>query len=239
MRQANKKKGKDKVAATIMLCFCLIALTSIFTIKASIDKVSKSAGELPVTQETPTAQPEEKDATEKADTSPDSSFNASSDEDAAPSSTHIPTVDSEENETTDTDYLSPMSMENASIVKEYSMNMVIYNKTLDQYMTHPGIDIEGPAKSGVNAIADGTITDIYQDDAYGITIEITHGNGIVSKYSNLETDSQVEKGDVVTRGQQISTIGQTALYESMDKCHLHFEMYQNGKLCNPADFIDF
>ena len=48
MRQIDKmdkKKKKDKVAALLMLCFCLIALTSVFTIKASIDKVAESAGE--------------------------------------------------------------------------------------------------------------------------------------------------------------------------------------------------
>ena len=50
MRQVEKKKGKDKVAAALVLCFCLIALTSIFTIKASIDKISESAGDVPVTK---------------------------------------------------------------------------------------------------------------------------------------------------------------------------------------------
>ena len=57
--------------------------------------------------------------------------------------------------------------------KDYSMDMVVYNLTLDQYMTHPGIDLEAPSGSSVKAIADGTITDIYEDDAYGTTIEIS------------------------------------------------------------------
>lgn len=50
MRQIDKKKKKDKVAAVLMLCFCLIALTSIFTIKASINKISESAEDVPVTK---------------------------------------------------------------------------------------------------------------------------------------------------------------------------------------------
>ena len=37
MRQAQKKKDKDKVAIVLMLAFCVIALTSIFTIKSNID----------------------------------------------------------------------------------------------------------------------------------------------------------------------------------------------------------
>ena len=123
------------------------------------------------------------------------------------------------------------------LLMEYAMDMVIYNKTLDQYMTHPGIDLEGPSGSGVNAIADGTVTAVYEDDAYGTTIEISHADGLTSKYASLESAVLVEKGDTVTRGQQISTMGKTALYESMDAVHLHFEIYKDGKLCNPSDYL--
>jgi len=117
--------------------------------------------------------------------------------------------------------------------------MVIYNKTLDQYMTHPGIDLEAPSGSSVNAIADGTVTAVYEDDAYGTAIEITHADGLLSKYACLETSTLIEEGDAVTQGQQISTIGKSALYESLEPAHLHFEMYKDGQLCNPADYITF
>ena len=78
--------------------------------------------------------------------------------------------------------------------KEVPMDMVIYNTTLDQYMTHPGIDIEAPEGSGVLAAADGTITDIYTDDCYGITIEITHSDGYITRYCNLSTKNWPKKG---------------------------------------------
>lgn len=241
MRQVDKKKKKDRVAATIMLCFCLIALTSIFTIKASIDKISNSANNLPVAQEAPTKQTDAEEIPPAEDETTGSDTVASQEEDdtAEEASAEIPTVDSRETDSDASQYLCPMDMEIAEVAKSYSMDMVIYNMTLDQYMTHPGIDIEGPMKSGVKAIADGTVTDIYEDDAYGTTIVITHEGGIVSKYSNLETGKLIEKGDPVTKGQQISTIGQTALYESMDKCHLHFELYKDGELVNPTEYIPF
>ena len=35
MRQAQRKKEKDKIAIALMLAFCVIALTSIFTIKSN------------------------------------------------------------------------------------------------------------------------------------------------------------------------------------------------------------
>ena len=241
MRQIDKKKGKDRVAAMIMLCFCLIALTSIFTIKASMDKISRSAGDLPVVQETETHAVENSEATPSPDQENEEKETEIEVEDNAveDTATEIPTVDSEDSTPHTTAYLCPMDMEIATLAKDYSMDMVIYNSTLDQYMTHPGVDIEGPMNSGVKAIADGTVTEVYEDDAYGITIEITHEDGLISKYANLETSKLIEKGDTVSKGQHISNIGQSALYESMDKCHLHFELYQNGELIDPSTYIDF
>lgn len=228
MRQVEKKKGKDKAAAALMLCFCLIALTSIFTIKASIDKISESAGEVPVTKKTA--------ADEKKDQTP------AKEEAAAPSqeaSAKVPTVDSRREAPKTQAFISPLDMDTASISKHYSMDMVVYNLTLDQYMTHPGIDLTAPAGSGVKAVSDGTITDIYEDDAYGTTIEITHEGGLVSRYCNLSTDRLAEKGDTVKQGQVISNIGKTALYESMEKAHLHFEMVKDGKPVDPGNYISF
>ncbi len=228
MRQVEKKKGKDKVAAALMLCFCLIALTSIFTIKASIDKISESAGDVPVTKKT--AADEEKDQAPSKDAEADPSQEASA---------KVPTVDSRKEPPKTHAYVSPMDMDTASIAKKYSMDMVIYNLTLDQYMTHPGIDLAAPSGSGVKAVADGTITDIYEDDAYGTTIEISHGDGLISRYCNLSTDKLAEKGDTVKQGQVISNIGKTALYESMEKAHLHFEMVKDGKPVDPGKYISF
>ena len=244
MRHARRKKGKDRVAATIALCFCLIALTSIFTIQASIDKVNENAKNLAVDQKVPTEQTQTESDSFAASENKKSNENADAEEKTGaadlPVSTKLPVVDSAESDTTKAPtYLPPMSLATASIVKDYSMDMVIYNKTLDQYMTHPGMDIEAPSGSSVNAIADGTITAVYEDDAYGTTIEITHEQGLISKYACLESSSLVEQGDTVSQGQQIGTIGKTALYEAMEASHLHFEFYKDGNLCNPTDYVSF
>ena len=229
MRQVERKKGKDKVAAVLMLCFCLIALTSIFTIKASITKISNSANDVPVTKKTTTDQDKDADDQKKGQES-DKSEEASA---------SVPIVDSNKQSSKSNSFKLPIDADKGKVSKKYSMDMVIYNSTLDQYMTHPGMDIEAPQGTSVKAIANGTITDIYTDDAYGITIEITHSNGYISKYSNLSTDKLAEKGDTVKQGQVISNVGQTALYESMEPTHLHFELMKNGDLCNPAKFIKY
>ena len=229
MRQAEKKKGKDKVAAVLMLCFCLIALVSIFTIKSSIDKIAKSAGDVPTATETPT----KPQLDEQTDSPTEEALDEN--ENSEETASNIPTVEKQTKKKTS--FASPIDMSTAKISKEYSMDMVIYNLTLDQYMTHPGLDFEAPQGSGVKAVADGTITEVYTDDAYGITIEITHQGGYISRYCNLATDKLCEKGDTVKKGQVISNIGKSALYESMDKAHLHFELLKNGKVCDPTKVI--
>ncbi len=240
MRHAKQKKSKNRVSATILLCFCLIALTSIFTIQASIDKVNKSAGKLPASQKIAAENAPESEENKVNNTKAGSIDKSKTQESAdLPVSQNISVVDSVKDEEVTPDYLPPINLHTASVTKNYSMDMVIYNKTLDQYMTHPGIDLEAPAGSGVNAIADGIVTDLYEDDAYGTSIEISHNNGLISKYKSLESSAYVEKGDTVSQGQQIGTIGKTALYESMESAHLHFELEKDRKACNPADYISF
>ena len=50
MRQAQKKREKDKVQVALILAFCVIALTSIFTIKSNIDKINDSNTNVPVSE---------------------------------------------------------------------------------------------------------------------------------------------------------------------------------------------
>jgi len=233
MRQAQKKKDKDKVAIVLMLCFCVIALTSIFTVKANIDKINENATDLPVSEETKT-QENHKDKESASKSEPSSNTDVSQE-----TSSKVPTVDSLEKNTPTGDFTRPIEHESAVVTNPYSMDKLIYSLTLDQYMTHCGIDIEAPEDSQVLAIGDGTVTSIYEDDRFGTSIEITHPGKIVSIYSSLSTAEMVEIGDVVTQGQIIGGVGSTALSESLEPSHLHFEMIKDGAYVNPADYINF
>ena len=59
-------------------------------------------------------------------------------------------------------------------------------------MTHCGIaDIEASADSQVVAVAEGTVTAIYNDDRYGLSVEITHPGHVITIYSNLADSSEL------------------------------------------------
>ena len=224
MRQAQKKKEKDKVAIVLMLAFCIIALTSIFTVKANIDKVNKTK-DVPVSENAGTEEPSDS-GSQKSDP-------------ASQVSGKVPTVDSLDSEPAVSAFQFPVKHENAQVTNPYSMDKLIYSVTLDQYMTHCGVDIESPEDAQVVAVADGTVTAVYEDDRYGTSIEITHPGDIVSVYSNLSTAEMVETGDVVSGGQIIGGVGSTGLFESLEPAHLHFEMLKGGAYVNPGDFIKF
>lgn len=228
MRQAQKKKDKDKVAIVLVLSFCVIALTSIFTLKSNIDKINDTENEsgVPVSEGAQVQQGQDDQNAE-----PEMSAEASSD---------IPTVDSRQPSAAPGEYLNPVNSQDAKVTNPYSMDTLIYSVTLDQYMTHCGIDIEAPADSQVVAVAEGTVTAIYNDDRYGLSVEITHPGHVITIYSNLADSSElVEVGDVVTAGEIIGGVGSTGLFESLEPAHLHFEMLIDGAYVDPADHITF
>ncbi|WP_324822309.1 M23 family metallopeptidase [Sinanaerobacter sp. ZZT-01] len=155
----------------------------------------------------------------------------------------VPTVDSrdagkpsesESNSGKKSAFISPVS---GTIVKDFAMDVPIYSKTLDEFTVHAGIDIEAPLDTQVCAAAAGTVTKVYTDDRLGITIQITHEDGLISQYSNLSTNKMIEEGDVVKQGDVISGVGNTALFESLDAPHLHFEIQKNGEAQNPTSYI--
>ena len=47
----------------------------------------------------------------------------------------------------------------------------------------------------------------------------------------------VHVGKKVEKGQVVSGVGNTALFEIKDNPHLHFELIKDGKIVNPVEYI--
>lgn len=124
------------------------------------------------------------------------------------------------------------------IQKMYSPEKVIYSKTLRQWKTHDGIDISANVGRDVLSIERGVVNDIYWDNFYGQTIEIEHLLGYVSVYSNLDENVNVRIGESVVKSQKIGKVGTTAAGECSDDSHIHFRLYQNGKIVDPTFVMD-
>lgn len=86
---------------------------------------------------------------------------------------------------------------------------------------HDGIDISAPEGTAVIAAADGRV--IYSDDGlsgYGNLIIVRHEGSWATVYAH-NRKNLVNKGDFVSQGQNIATVGQTGRASGP---HLHFEL---------------
>ena len=99
------------------------------------------------------------------------------------------------------------------VIKEFAKDSLIYSETLEEWITHTGIDIKADKASIVKATADGIVKSIKNDPRYGLTITIEHSNGYVSCYSSLLTSEFVKEGENVKQGQTIGTVGNSAVFE--------------------------
>lgn len=99
---------------------------------------------------------------------------------------------------------------------------------------HAGLDFKGPVGTPILAAADGKITSAGWHGGYGKTIEITHANGLVTRYAHL-SGFTVSIGQEVRRGVQIGRMGSTGRSTGS---HLHFEVRINGAAINPKKFLE-
>ena len=125
------------------------------------------------------------------------------------------------------------------IVREFAKDSLVYSNTLDEWVTHNGIDIKADKTSVVTASANGKVYAIKNDPRYGLTVIINHDGGYKTVYSNLLTAEFVVEGEKVQAGQTIGTVGNTASFEIGDDYHLHFEIIKNNEYIDPTTCINF
>lgn len=123
------------------------------------------------------------------------------------------------------------------IIREYAKENLIYSETLQEWTTHMGIDIKADKTTIVKAAEEGTVKSIKNDPRYGLTIVIEHSNGFQTLYANLLTSEFVVEGEKVEKGQSIGTVGNTAIFETADEPHLHFEILKDSIQVDPNIYI--
>jgi murein DD-endopeptidase MepM/ murein hydrolase activator NlpD len=108
-----------------------------------------------------------------------------------------------------------------------------WHPILERPRPHTGIDIVAVHGTPVVASARGRVDAVGFRSAYGLTVEIDHGYGVVTRYAHLSR-TRVRVGETVERGQQIGRVGQSGLAIGP---HLHYEVLVNGQPANPRRYI--
>ncbi|MEQ8954812.1 MAG: M23 family metallopeptidase [Gammaproteobacteria bacterium] len=99
---------------------------------------------------------------------------------------------------------------------------------------HAGVDFTtGKAGSDINTVAAGVVTWSGPRSGYGLMVEVNHGNGFTTRYAHAEK-LLVDVGDVVKKNQNIALVGSTGRSTGP---HVHFEVYKNGRVVDPAAYI--
>jgi murein DD-endopeptidase MepM/ murein hydrolase activator NlpD len=103
----------------------------------------------------------------------------------------------------------------------------------DKAEAHLGVDIAATNGTPIRATAMGVVEDVRNDKYYGLTVEIRHENGYLTRYGHC---SQIlaSIGDRVNRGQTIALVGSTGRSTAP---HVHYEIMKYGKNVDPMDFI--
>ena len=133
--------------------------------------------------------------------------------------------------------LTAVSPLEGEVVQCFSMDQLSYNPTTRDWRTHAGVDIAAAVGTPVRAAAEGTVLAVYEDDLLGQTVTVGHAGGWVTHYANLDPAVLVRAGETVGAGQELGAVGTSALLEVGSEPHLHFAVYRNNVVQDPAVFL--
>jgi murein DD-endopeptidase MepM/ murein hydrolase activator NlpD len=98
---------------------------------------------------------------------------------------------------------------------------------------HKGIDFAGKEGSNILAVAGGIVTYSGTQSGYGELVEISHGDGYVTRYGHNK-QIMVAPGDVVRKGEPIALMGSSGRSTG---AHVHYEVYKHGRSVDPSSYV--
>lgn len=99
---------------------------------------------------------------------------------------------------------------------------------------HAGLDFKGPIGAPIHAAAKGTVSFVGQKSGYGNVVEVSHGNGLITRYAHMSRFA-AKVGQKVPAGAVIGAIGNTGRSTGP---HLHFEVRHHDRALNPRLFLE-
>ena len=98
---------------------------------------------------------------------------------------------------------------------------------------HTGLDLRSESGADVLATAAGTVTSSGWNGAYGLSLDIDHGNGLLTRYAHLSRIF-VREGDQVAAEERIALSGASGRTKG---AHLHYETRIHGEPTNPQRLL--
>lgn len=99
---------------------------------------------------------------------------------------------------------------------------------------HSGLDFAAPSGTTVLSAGKGIVTFVGRRSGYGNIVEVTHANGLVTRYAHLSAFLS-DKGQQVNTGTPIAKVGSTGRSTGP---HLHFEVRRSDTAIDPKKFLE-
>lgn len=134
-------------------------------------------------------------------------------------------------------FLLPVS---GVLQEKHNADMQVFSDTMRDYRVHIGVDIGTMAGASVAAMADGVISQVWEDVSMGQCVAVAHSGNAYTIYKNLSVTlpDHVKVGTAVKAGDVIGTVGGSAMVEISEEPHLHLEMTVNGLAVDPTAYLD-
>ncbi len=125
-----------------------------------------------------------------------------------------------------------------NILKNYSVDRVVYYETLQQFRVNPAVIIDADIGTKVFSAAEGVITDITKEDETGTTVTASIGNGYSLVYGQLDDSSlKVKVGDMVKEGQELGVVAKPTKYYTVEGSNLYFQVLKDDETVNPLLYL--
>lgn len=128
--------------------------------------------------------------------------------------------------------IPPVALDNARLSSLFGYRKDPFSGALRM---HQGIDLSGDRGEPIYAAGNGTVVEVKTSFfGYGREIVVDHGFGYQTRYAHLHK-MLVKVGDVVERGEQIATMGNTGKSKGV---HLHYEVIYRDRRVNPLNYYN-
>jgi len=102
-----------------------------------------------------------------------------------------------------------------------------------QVVMHHGIDFAGQVGTPIIATGAGVVSWAGERPGYGMLVEITHANGLLTRYAHVAS-VLVSTGEVIRKGQEVALMGNSGRSTGP---HVHYEVVKRGRSLNPGAFV--
>ena len=143
--------------------------------------------------------------------------------------TNNPTIPEDVPTSSDEIITFTLPIKDGEISKEYAENHLLEDKTTGFWQAHMALDFNAVEGAKVLAVYKGVVESVENSLMDGLVITIKHSDSLKSVYKCLADDA-------VSEGQEIGVVSSN-LTEKADGIHLHFELYENGKLVDPTPYF--